>query len=106
MVESGWTECMTSGRYTAVVSPVPIASVRARPAPRPRSRATSAARRQARTESSAPSGTVIPCAARIAVSSGIGAVAPDRTIGIANSSEGSGSHTSNAGRGKTSGGVA
>ena len=45
------------------------------------------------------------CDARSAVSSGIGAVAPERAIGIANSSEGRGSQTSKAGRGNTSGGV-
>ncbi len=45
------------------------------------------------------------CPPRIAVSSGIGAGPPSRAIGIAASSEGSGSQTSNAGRGKVSGGV-
>ena len=82
-----------------------MASVGARSRGSPRSTATSAASRQARTASSAPSTTVTACEARIAVSSGIGAAPPISAIGIANRNVGSGSQTSNAGRGNTSGGV-
>ena len=70
-------------------------------APRPRPRRGA---RPAR-DRSAPSQHRTPWRARIAVSSGIGAAAPESAIGIATSSDGSGSQTSNAGRGNTSGGV-
>ena len=85
--------------------PVPSASVRPRSGDRPRSSATSAASRQASTETMDPASTGTTCEVRIATSSGIGAGPPNSAIGIAARSEGSGSQTSNAGRGKTSGGV-
>ena len=71
--------------------------VRARSVPSPRSAATSAARRQARTGTMAPTSTLESWAAAN--------VDPNTAIGIAASHVGSGSQTSNAGRGKTSGGV-
>ena len=88
-----------------MVRPAPIARVRARPTGRRRSIATSAARRHARTARIAPASTGTTCAARIAASSGIGAGPANSAIGIAASSDGSGSQTSNAGRGNCSGGV-
>ena len=96
-VESGSALNSTRGSSTAAVRPTPIASVRARPDGRPSSAATSPARRQARTGISAPTSTAGSCATANDV--------PKRAIGRAISSDGSGNQTSNAGRGKMSGGV-
>ena len=74
-----------------------MASVRARDVGRPRSAATSAARRQASTGTIEPMTTADHCDAA--------KVAPANAIGIAARNDGSGSQTSKAGRGKTSGGV-
>ncbi len=97
IVESGRTEWRTSGRKTAAVSPVPSASVRARPGDIDRSAATSAPSRQASTATSAPTAIDDHWAAAN--------VAPRSAIGIAARKDGSGSQTSNAGRGNVSGGV-
>ncbi len=96
-VESGSAPYRTSGRYTAVARPVPSASVRARPVGSPRSSATSAASRQARTGTSDATSTDDTCAAANVV--------PRIAIVTAARNVGSGSQTSNAGRGNTSGGV-
>ena len=80
-----------------VVSPVPMASVRERSRDRPRSSATSAASRQART------GTIAP--RRIADHWAAAKETPRSAIGMAARNDGSGSQTSNAARGISSGGV-
>ena len=82
---------------TTAVRPVPRASVRARPGASPRSSATSAASRQARTGTSDPTRT----AGTLAASN----VGPSSAIAGTASRLGSGSQTSNAGRGNWSGGV-
>ncbi len=97
IVESGRTEWRTRGRNTAAVSPVPSANVRARPGGIDRSAATSAASRQASTATRAPTAMDDHWATAN--------VAPRTTMGIAARKDGSGSHTSNAGRGNVSGGV-
>ncbi len=97
IVESGRAECSTSGRYTAAVSPAPSASTATRLGGSPRSSAASAVIRQARSGTSEPITTELTWAAANVV--------PKSAIGMAARNVGSGSHTSNAGRGKTSGGV-
>jgi hypothetical protein len=97
MVESGSDEWSKSGRYTAVVRPAPTARVRARPAGSSSSRAASAASRQARTGTSDPMRIDETCAAAN--------VWPTIAIGIAARNVGSGSQTSKAARGTSSGGV-
>ena len=74
-----------------------MARLRARPGGSFRSPATSAARRQARTGTRDPTTTGAHWAAANEV--------PARSIGMAARKLGSGSQTSKAGRGKTSGGV-
>ena len=97
VVESGRTPWSRSGSETMTVRPVPTASVRARPTGIFRSSATSAARRQARTGTSAPMSTLLTWAAWKPV--------PNTSIGPAARNVGSGSQTSNASRGNWSGGV-
>ena len=97
IVESGSAELSTSGRYMAAVSPVPIATTRARPVFRPRSSARSAARIQARTGTRAPTRTDETCAAA--------KVGPSSAIGMAARNDGNGNQTSNAGWGMARSGV-
>ena len=89
--------------YTAVASPDPIASVRARPSGSARSAATSAPSRHASTGTIAPMTTLETCAARNAASRVIELADFTASMGSAARREGSGSQTSNASRGKRSG---
>ena len=98
-VESGSIPYTTSGPRKPATTPVPTASVRARPTGSFISAAMSAPRRHASAATAALTTTDIAWAARNQFA------APASQTGIAARKVGSGSHTSKAARGTSSGGV-
>ena len=98
-MESGSIPYTTSGPRKLATTPVPTASVRARPTGSFISAATSAPRRHASAATAALTTTDIAWAARNQFA------APASQTGIAARKVGSGIHTSKAARGTSSGGV-